>query len=597
MKFDARFLDELRSRATLSQVVGATVQLRKSGTSLKGLCPFHKEKTPSFNVNDAQGFYHCFGCGVGGDIFDFIINTEGLSFPEAVEKVADDVGVLLPKPDYSSEKKNPDPPQKTYYPLLQEATVWFQSQLEEPLGQQAREYLHKRGISQEFIHKFQLGYAPRGKGLETYLRSKGYCSEDMIKVGLLGRNQERNDLYPYFRDRLIFPIMDRRGRVIAFGGRTLGENQPKYLNSPESPIFNKKQILYAHHWALKAAKEKKDIIVCEGYMDVIALHMAGFTGAVAPLGTAMGEEQLESLWKISDEPTLCFDGDLAGKKAMVRVAQRALPILRPGKSVRFSILPDKEDPDTLIRSGRVSLLKEILTRAQSLSDIIWQSLVEEANPFTPERQAFLYRAIGKLTESIKDSAVRISYQKNLRDRFYKTFSGRKNKSQSPTFSVAQNTVFDPHTLQGRLLLVTILNHPSIVPQIMEELLAIEFPIPEWTKLSHDIIHWVENNKELDRNRLRSHLYALGYQEFIEKFLGDSLYIHGRFAHPHAEERKALEGWRQIYQTMIYDRQSMNDLSLAQEELSQEMSLDNWHRIKELKLNEIAHKENKLIKDT
>lgn len=583
MKFSPGFLDDLRSRLPLSQVVSGSVQLRKSGTAIKGLCPFHKEKTPSFTVNDQKGFYHCFGCGEGGDIFDFIIKTQGLSFPEAVEKVADQCGVPLPRSSVDQEK---EAPKQNWYALLEEACQWFETQLHSAAGMQARAYLKTREIALPLAKHFRLGYAPTGKALEAYLTSKGYAQEDMIALGLLGVNEERGDLYPKFRDRLIFPICDRRGRVIAFGGRLLKDGQPKYLNSPESPIFHKRRTLYNYHNALKALKDKEPFLVCEGYMDVIAFTKAGYAGAVAPLGTAMGEEQLEELWRSCSEPILCFDGDTAGQTAAIRVAQRAAPILNPGNSLKFITLPKGEDPDTLIRSGRIDLLRKLIETAKPLSSILWQSLVDEAQPSTPERRALLYKLIGKLTASIKDAGVRISYQQTLKETFSaiygKKSSFRSEQKPSSSISGVLNPRFDPTLLRQRLLLVTILNHPVILHGIIEKFTTLDLSVAEIDNLRHDIIQWAEENNTLDKDELKAHLYAQGYRELFELLVRPDLYIHGRFASPESTDQEALDGWKDIYKTMVYDRQAKQDISQVEMTLATSMSESTWQRLKELK---------------
>ncbi|MFZ5779558.1 MAG: DNA primase [Pseudomonadota bacterium] len=416
MAFPPGFLDELRARLSLSDVVGRKVTLkRRSGSEYAGLCPFHNEKTPSFTVNDKKGFFHCFGCGEHGDAVGFVMKTEGLTFPEAVEKLAREVN--LPVPRATPAERERAERVASLQQVAEEAARWFQKQLRLPAGRHGLDYLRGRGLDDDAIEAFRLGFAPDLRdGLLGALKRDGLPADKIVEAGLAIQPEDRREAYDRFRGRVMFPICDRRGRVIAFGGRVLGPGEPKYLNSPETPLFHKGANLYCLDRARQAAAADQPVIVAEGYMDVIALHRAGFTGAVAPLGTALTEGQLAELWKLADEPYLCFDGDNAGRRAAARAAERALPLLRPGKSLRFLALPAGEDPDSLIRSRGAEAIRRILDLARPLSDLVW-SLESEGRPIdTPERRASLQRAIERRVGEIADPVVRDYYRSEMRDR-------------------------------------------------------------------------------------------------------------------------------------------------------------------------------------
>jgi DNA primase len=420
MAFPPGFLDELRARVSLSDIVGRKVSLkRRSGAEYAGLCPFHNEKTPSFTVNDKKGFFHCFGCGEHGDAVGFVMKTEGLSFPEAVEKLAREAGLTVPRATPGERERAERA--ASLQQVVEEAARWFQKQLRLPGGRQGLDYLRGRGLSDATIDDFRLGFAPDSRdGVIAALKREHIPIEKIVEAGLAIQPEEKGrEPYDRFRGRVIFPIADRRGRVIAFGGRVIGAGEPKYLNSPETPLFHKGANLYCLDRARVAATKDQPVIVAEGYMDVIALHGAGFMGAVAPLGTALTEGQLAELWKLADEPFLCFDGDNAGRRAAQRAAERALPLLRPGKSLNFVALPAGEDPDSLLRGRGASAIEGVLKLARPLAEMVWDMETEGKPADTPERRASIRRAIGQRVEQIADGVVREYYRRDMRERLDK----------------------------------------------------------------------------------------------------------------------------------------------------------------------------------
>src|SRR5271163_1032846 len=428
MRFTPQFLDELRARLPVSEVVGRRVKLKKSGREWRGLSPFQQEKTPSFFVNDQKQAWFDFSSGKNGNIFDFLMHTEGVSFPEAVERLAVMAG--LPLPAVTPDAARHEARRRTLHDVMELAAKFFADTLASRFGAKARGYLADRAISPTTQVQFRIGYAPGERfALKEYLGAQGIPVEDMVEAGLLISGDDIPVPYDRFRDRVMFPISDLRGRVIAFGGRALEKDVPaKYLNSPETPLFHKGDNLYNLASARLAAHNGAPLIVVEGYVDVIAMVTSGFAGAVAPLGTALTENQLALLWKMADEPILCFDGDRAGQKAAWRAADLAMPLLKPGKSLRFALLPEGQDPDDLARSGGRAAIEEVISAARGLADVIWSREVEGGAFATPERRAALEARINELAGGIRDETVRRYYREELAELLQRTFAPEGGRS-------------------------------------------------------------------------------------------------------------------------------------------------------------------------
>jgi DNA primase len=440
MRFTPQFLDELRARLSVSEVVGKRVKLKKAGREWKGLSPFQQEKTPSFYVNDQKGFYHDFSSGKHGDIITFVMETDGLPFAEAVERLASMAGLPLPAvtPDAARQEQR----RRSLHDVMDLAATYFAETLASRVGAKARGYLADRAISPATQVQFRLGYAsPDRFALKEHLGKLGVSVDDMVESGMLVAGNDIPVPYDRFRDRVMFPITDLRGRVIAFGGRALEKDVPaKYLNSPETPLFHKGDNLYNHQTARKATHDGAALVVVEGYVDVIAMVTAGFAGSVAPLGTALTENQLQLIWKMADEPILCFDGDKAGQKAAYRAADLALPFLAPGKSLRFALLPEGQDPDDLARSGGRGAIEEVIAAARPLADMLWSRELEGGNFATPERRAALEARIKELSNGIRDEVVRRYYRQDLAERLQRTFApegGRGNFAGRGSFRPGQ----------------------------------------------------------------------------------------------------------------------------------------------------------------
>ena len=421
MSLTPQWLDELRSRTTLSALIGRTVKVTRAGREYKACCPFHNEKSPSFTINDEKGFYHCFGCSAHGDAIRWMTDQRGLSFMDAIKELAAEAGMDVPAPDpqaaMRAEKAN------SLYDVMTAAQAWFVTQLLGVEGAAARGYLKQRGFTEQTIRDFGFGLAPDNRaGLKTALKQFG--DPMLIEAGLLISVEEKAP-YDRFRGRLMIPIRDPRGRVIAFGGRILDEGEPKYLNSPDTPLFDKGRTLYNLDKCSPASRQTGRVIVVEGYMDVIALAQAGFADTVAPLGTALTEQQIQMLWRMTEKPLLCFDGDSAGQKASMRAALRALPLLKPGHSLQFVTLPEGQDPDDIVKSSGATALTKLLEASQPLVERLWMAEVASGPLDMPEDRAGLKQRLGAHTANIADGEIRRHYADAFRERFDNLFVQRR----------------------------------------------------------------------------------------------------------------------------------------------------------------------------
>ena len=417
-----RFCDELRAKISIVDVISSKIKLVRKGREYQACCPFHNEKTPSFTVNEAKGFYHCFGCGAHGDIIKFEMEANGLTFIEAVEKLAHKVGMELPK--LNPESKEQVEKRATAYDIMEMAARFFEKILRLPAGREGLDYLYARGFDDTIIQKFRLGFAPGNNGLKAQLASHGVSDKEMAELGLLTIPEDNRAPHDFFRNRVMIPIMDKRGKVIAFGGRVMDKSQPKYLNSPETPVFNKRRVLYNLNYAREKGYDAKRLIICEGYMDVIAMDKYGIGYAVAPLGTALTEDQIQEAWKVVPEPICCFDGDGAGVKAAVRSVDRVLPILKPGYSLQYAFLPDKQDPDEFLKARGSEAFIKTVTATLPLKDLLWKKTLEGKNVETPEQKALVEKEIKEEVAKIADETVRAYYVREMKSKIYTEFVGK-----------------------------------------------------------------------------------------------------------------------------------------------------------------------------
>ncbi len=502
MKFPTAFLDEIRARLPVSEVVARRVKLRKQGREWAGLSPFNAEKTPSFFVNDQKGFFHDFSSGKHGDIFTFVSETEGLSFPEAVERLAAMAGVPMPRQtvaEAEQEKKR-----ASLLDVLAMALGVFEANLNQPVGARARGYLSDRGLGPAVQQRFSLGYSsPERFALRDALAGKGVDVDQMIEAGLLIHGEGIAVPYDRFRDRVMFPIHDRAGRVVAFGGRAMEAGaKAKYLNSPETALFHKGALLFNHHRARKPAHDSGEVIVVEGYVDVIALSEAGFPNVVAPLGTALTSDQCALLWAMASEPILCFDGDSAGRKAAFRAIETALPLIGAGKSFRFALLPEGQDPDDLVRASGAPAMAEVMNGARPFADMLFARESEDQRLETPESRAALERRLADAVAGIADETLRKHYQADMKRRLAALFGeerpgpDRRAGGTRPPFAERRKGLWPPRgprlglaeqplPPQARLgrkapvpareitILAIALGHPALLEAHWEELAALD----------------------------------------------------------------------------------------------------------------------------
>src|SRR3954447_23658202 len=416
MTLSTTWLDELRARTTLSAVIAPSVKLIRAGREWKACCPFHNEKTPSFTVNDDKGFYHCFGCSAHGDAIRFLTDHRGMPFMDAVKELAGKAGMDVPAPDPTAREQAEKAASLT--DVMAEVAKWYSEQLNGLSGAAARDYLKRRGIDVAVSQRFGLGFAPDNRtALKRALEKLG--EDRLVETGMLIQPEEGGkESYDRFRGRLMIPIRDPRGRVIGFGGRILGEGEPKYLNSPQTILFDKGRTLYNLDRAGPASRTAKRLIVVEGYMDVIALDRAGISEVVAPNGTALTEGQLERLWRFDPSPILCFDGDNAGRKAAIRAATRALPLLRPDRTLRFVELPAGQDPDDVINSGGRDAFEALLANPEPLDARLWR-YERDAEPLaTPEAWAGLKQRLIDHAAAIAHADLGRMYREDWLNRFY-----------------------------------------------------------------------------------------------------------------------------------------------------------------------------------
>ncbi len=581
MRVPPSFLEDIRGRVTISSVVGRKVTWdRRKSNPGKGdywaCCPFHGEKSPSFHVDDRKGRYHCFGCKASGDIFTFLVEKEGLSFPEAVERLAAEAGLAMPQMSEADQRREEQ--RASLYDVMELAARFFEAELQSARGARARGYLADRQLSAAIQKEFRLGYGPDDRSaLRSHLADKGIGVEQMAEAGLVIAGEDIPVAYDRFRDRVMFPIRDPRGRVIAFGGRALSKDVPaKYLNSPETPLFHKGQVLYNLDKARGPAHEKGQIIAVEGYVDVIAMHRAGLPQAVAPLGTALTEDQLRILWKQSAEPILCFDGDAAGLKAAYRALDLALPVLEPGHSLRFALLPEGQDPDDLLKAQGPEAVRAVVEAAQPLSDMLWQRALSQNDRSTPERRAQFERDLRSIISVIADEVVKKHYLAEFGERIRSLFrpmggvrgvAGRRQTGgfparggfrpsmrpwdlQQPPTAQLRRLAAEPTFQSGaerreQLIVLTLINHPDLLHEFLDEFAALEMTSRELDSLRTRIIDGTALGFGLDGTDLRGHLSQTGLGPLLDRLESQAKRLNEWFLGSGAAQDDARTGLRQM----------------------------------------------------
>ncbi|GLS19520.1 DNA primase [Labrys miyagiensis] len=608
MKYPPNLLDEIRARLPVTAVVGRRVKLKKQGREWRGLSPFNAEKTPSFYVNDQKGFYHCFSSGRHGDIFRFLMETEGVSFPEAVERCAGEAGVILPKLTAEDIKREEE--RASLHEVMEMAAAFFQSRLQAREGAAARGYLADRGLTPAIQAEFGIGYSPNERfALRDHLAGKGVDRDAMIEAGLLVHGEDIQVPYDRFRDRIMFPIHDARGKVIAFGGRAMDkEASAKYLNSPETSLFHKGSCLYNHHRARKASHEKGGVIAVEGYVDVIMMSVAGFGHTVAPLGTALTEDQLTLLWRMSEEPVLCFDGDKAGRKAAYRAIDVALPQIGPGKTLKFALLPSGQDPDELVRSSGASAVSEVLQGAMPLADMLWTRETESGDFETPERRAALERKVMDALTPIRDETLRKHYRAEMQGRLNNFFApvraaegrfeggqrswrrgpgGRQETRSGPppvTAGVRESArVRGGHGVvpaREALILAAVVAHPVLLDDHCELLAGLEFDNAETNRLRQALIDCVAHGLR-ESPEIETELLGLGFERLLHQITSASALGHF-WVRRDAAFPDVRDGFVHAVALHHKNRTLHKELRLAATALEQDLTDENFARLQDIK---------------
>ena len=576
MRFPPSFLDDIRNRVTVSSVVGRKVAWdRRKSNPGKGdfwaCCPFHGEKSPSFHADDRKGRYYCFGCKASGDIFTYLVEKEGVPFPEAVAQLAGEAG--LPMPVVSEADVQREKQRTSLYEIMDISAKFFQLELQTGRGAKARGYLSDRGLNAAIQAQFSLGYAPDDRSaLRAYLADKGISVDEMAEAGLLISGDDVPVAYDRFRDRVMFPIRDARGRVIAFGGRALRADVPaKYLNSPETPLFHKGDVLYHFDVARAAAHDKGEIIAVEGYIDVIAMARAGLSQAVAPLGTALTENQLALLWKTVPEPTLCFDGDGAGVKAAYRALDLALPLLKAGHSLKFAFLPDGQDPDDLLKSEGAEALRAVVAAAEPLVQVLWRRALSENDRATPERRAAFERDLRSLINTINDDVVKKHYLADVQTRLAELFGrsggpqrfqpfarrGSRPKfgekpweAQLPVSAGLRNLAGRPAVLaaaerRAGMIVLALVNHPELMHAFWAEFAGADLIVTELDSVRTQILDSASSEETLERATLRNHLLGRGFGPVLARLEAQAKHLNEWHLSPTAAPDDAGTGLRQM----------------------------------------------------
>jgi DNA primase len=573
MRYGEGLLEEIRQRTDLVALVGRRVKLIRKGREMWGCCPFHNEKSPSFKVSNERRTYKCFGCGKGGDAFRWLTETEGLSFPESVEKLAAEAGVELPR--WSPEDEAREQKKKSLYDVVELAAKFYEEQLLGPAGREAREYLKGRGLDGAAAKQFRLGYSPVGNNaLINHLTGHNITQDDIIAAGLARPAEPSEDgrsarpMRDFFYNRVMFPIGDGRGRIVAFGARALeADAKPKYINTGETSLFSKGTQLYNFATARAAAIKTGTIIVAEGYMDVIALVRAGFVHAVAPLGTALTEDQLHLLWRTAPEPILAFDGDEAGLKAAHRAAHLALPHLKAGYSLRFAFLPTGEDPDSYIAGNGAGAFAVLLEAALPLSRLLWRLETEGKDLSTPERRAGLEHSLREIVSRITDAKVADYYRRGFDQLVFESFKQRKAAPAAgrPAAPVRGRfrPDFKPRPQPGTEEAVSsaarakaaalvrsggrqakelelgqlLVEAPDIALAEAEILAHLELRDPSLDRLRHELLNLAASGSSLEKAGVQAHFTRKGMAELLARFAGRPV------EDPHASFLRAVEGLR------------------------------------------------------
>lgn len=571
------FVEYLKGQISIVEVVSSRIRLHRSGNIWKSICPFHKEKTGSFTVDDKKGMYHCFGCGAGGDAISFIKEYDKVSFFEAVEIIANQYGIPIPK----EEKEPKDDPLDPLYKIMDFIKTYFINSLNGANGEVAKNYLKLRKIHDEQVERFQLGFAPENNDLYAQLRKQGCSDDDLIKTGVFFRSTygDTNQLINRYKGRLMFPIIDAVGKCVGFGGRVLEKsNKAKYINSPETELFKKSQQLYGYNLARKS--KSRQIIISEGYLDVISLHQAGFDGAIAPLGTSFSAAQIQMCWRVCNEPIIALDGDTAGIKASYRWIDRILIYLEPGKSFKFASLPQGADPDILVYNNQISAIKEAFDNAMPLSQWLWEGGFSLYPSETPEQKAEIIEILQKKIGTIRNESIREFYFQDIKNRrrsLYRSKKSVKKKESLKSASTAREKI-------EKILVVTLINHPYIIDKVVEDFVKLEFENTELMVLKEKIMKIYTDFSVDDTKKFLETMLQL--QNIVDRDFKD-VRMHASFVDRSVDDEVAMKEWQGLLKKYLSVPLLNKDLENASANFV--FSEESWLRLKALKNEALGRK--------
>jgi DNA primase len=580
MALPASFTDELRARTPLQAVIGRRVRLARSGKQWKGCCPFHGEKSPSFYVYDDH--YHCFGCGAHGDAISFVMQSQGLVFMEAVNQLAAEAGLEVPRP--TAEAAEAERRRLDIVGVLEAVQAHYQRRLAMPEGRAARDYLAGRGLTDAAVARFGLGWAGERGGLTGDMARQGIEPDQLTEAGLIRRDEETDRSFELFSHRVMFPIRDRRGVLISFGGRILRPGQPKYVNGPETAVFSKRRNLYGLNWAREAVRNGAALIVVEGYMDVIAAAQAGFAGAVAPLGTALTQDQLDELWRVSPCPVLCFDGDAAGAKAASRAMELALPMLTPERSLKFATLPAGDDPDSLVRKGGASAFQAVIDVARAPADALYDMVRSEVGDATPEQRAAFRSRLIEASARITDKSLGGEYRSALLARFFaaKARPGKRwgaAPAAGPRIPRAQLHQDGTASERTRILTAILLRHPFLLNEVFQAFSALPLD-PPLTRLRNAMDAWSQKAEALDSADLMDHLTKSGLESEIQHVLAEAPMPLPACAGSDAMPAEAESGWWHIFGFLNVEH-LREEVALARADADRNLTAETERRLRAL----------------
>lgn len=568
----------IKEKAQLYDIVSRNVRLQKSGNGWLGLCPFHKEKTPSFRV-DERGF-HCFGCGEHGDVITFIQKTENISFREAIKHLANMYNVPLPSENIALEN-----PSKAVYNALEVINRYFIQQLQSNSGAVAREYLSSRNITKDSIEKFQLGFAPDNNELSRVLNKQGISDDLLVRTGVFVKSKYSGKIVNRYAGRLIFPIFDSYSRCAGFGGRTIGKsNLVKYINSPETEVFSKHDLLYGY--SIARHSKSKQIVIVEGYLDVIAMHQAGFDGTIAPLGTAISKSQISLCWRICDFPIISLDGDNAGITAAYRWIDRIFESLVPGKSFKFAKLPEGTDPDILLSSGQRQILENTLENAIPLAQWLWDGAFALNPVDTPEQKAAIVKKIFEKINLIQDESIRRLYYQEMKNSEREMYRSKFKKIPNVRSDIKVAPIVSVQEKFEKIFVVTIVNHPYMIDRVIEDFVKLEMQGSKTKELQRKIIDFYE-------------LIARDKEEYVRKMhslkdevkvMESEVVLHAKFTSESSSDEVAFEGWSNAMNSFLAQPNLARDLQNAASSLECSFSEDDWQRLKALKKEDIFVKQ-------